>query len=628
MGCWKSSISAGGVAVFMSGAALHWTIVQRYQAARNQDSDSMAVRWRELLLLALVCGAAQCTAELLVGIGKADMTGPVADVYPDGEVRGRQRVVFVNMDAAMASQLVTQHVVQRLQTLVRPGGSTGVTMWRSAAPTLTPPRLASCNTCCTAPWAFVRQSFDAMVEGVVAAVQEAHSRLAPGKLLFSQGRVSDASINRSPTAYAANPAAERAQYADDRDTVMSLVRVEDAQGRGLGLLNWFAVHCTSLNNTNRLISGDNKGVAQQLVERWAAAQADPASGPEATSSSSSSGGSSSSSGTSSSSSSGSGSSSSRQGKGGWGQEGGPKTACGPAGFVAAFAQGAVGDISPNTQGPFCIDTGEACDNPTSTCGGRNEMCHGRGPAWPDDAASSLEIGRRQAEAAQKLYLQAEEVLEGAVDSRHIFLDMSHQEVAGGPWWSSGPGVTCPAAMGYSFAAGTTDGPGQFDFTQGDTKGSNPFWRLVGGALSKPSQEQVDCQAPKPILLNTGPAKTPYDWQPAVVEVGLLRLGQLLVACLPGEPTSMAGRRISRALQEAVRPAWGPHVKVVVAGLVNTYSSYITTAEEYAVQRYEGASTLYGRHTLSAYIQVSSRTWGTGQGQEAGAWRPASCTHDT
>ncbi|KAJ9531121.1 hypothetical protein QJQ45_000853 [Haematococcus lacustris] len=516
MGCWKSSISAGGVAVFMSGDALHWTIVQSYQAARKQDSISMAVRLRELLLLALVCGAAQCTAELLVGIGKADMTGPVADVNLMGyanilqTARGlqmrlyarafifanpdtpMQRVVFVNMDAAMASQLVTQHVVQRLQTLYGPELYRRDNVALSGTHThASPAGFLQYVLYSLSSLGFVRQSFDAMVEGVVAAVQEAHSRLAPGNLLFSQGRLSDASINRSPSAYAANPAAERAQYADDRDTVMSLVRVEDAQGRGLGLLNWFAVHCTSLNNTNRLISGDNKGVAQQLVERWAAAQAHPACCPEATSSSSS-------------------SSSSRQGKGGWGQEGGPSTAWGPAGFVAAFAQGAVGDTSPNTQGPFCIDTGEACDNPTSTCGGRNEMCHGRGPAWPDDAASSLEIGRRQAEAAQKLFLQAEEVLEGAVDSRHTFLDMSHQEVAGGPWWSSGPGVTCPAAMGYSFAAGTTDGPGQFDFTQGDTKGSNPFWRLVGGALSKPSQEQVDCQAPKPILLNTGPAKTPYD----------------------------------------------------------------------------------------------------------------------
>jgi hypothetical protein len=31
---------------------------------------------------------------------------------------------------------------------------------------------------------------------------------------------------------------------------------------------------------------------------------------------------------------------------------------------------------------------------------------------------------------------------------------------------------------------------------------------------------------------------------------------------------------------------------------------LQTAEEYDIQRYEGASTLYGRHTLSAYIQVS------------------------
>lgn len=29
--------------------------------------------------------------------------------------------------------------------------------------------------------------------------------------------------------------------------------------------------------------------------------------------------------------------------------------------------------------------------------------------------------------------------------------------------------TCPASMGFGFAAGTTDGPGAFDFKQGDDK---------------------------------------------------------------------------------------------------------------------------------------------------------------
>ena len=44
------------------------------------------------------------------------------------------------------------------------------------------------------------------------------------------------------------------------------------------------------------------------------------------------------------------------------------------------------------------------------------------------------------------------------------------------------------------------------------------------------------------------------------------------------------------------------IDVVIAGLSNTYADYITTPEEYSVQRYEGASTIYGPYTLPAYIQ--------------------------
>jgi len=36
--------------------------------------------------------------------------------------------------------------------------------------------------------------------------------------------------------------------------------------------------------------------------------------------------------------------------------------------------------------------------------------------------------------------------------------------------------------GYSFAGGTTDGPGAFDFTQGNNNTSqNPLWEIVKGA---------------------------------------------------------------------------------------------------------------------------------------------------
>lgn len=57
-------------------------------------------------------------------------------------------------------------------------------------------------------------------------------------------------------------------------------------------------------------------------------------------------------------------------------------------------------------------------------------------------------------------------------------------------------------MGYSFAAGTTDGPGAFDFLQGTTSENN-FWNLVAAALTEPSEEMKQCHSPKPVLLATG-----------------------------------------------------------------------------------------------------------------------------
>jgi neutral ceramidase len=43
--------------------------------------------------------------------------------------------------------------------------------------------------------------------------------------------------------------------------------------------------------------------------------------------------------------------------------------------------------------------------------------------------------------------------------------------------------------------------------------------------------------------------------------------------------------------------------VLLTGLANEYSGYITTPEEYVSQQYEGASTLYGRLTLDAYKEA-------------------------
>jgi hypothetical protein len=56
------------------------------------------------------------------------------------------------------------------------------------------------------------------------------------------------------------------------------LRVEQA-GAAVGAINWFALHGTSMNNTNRLVSGDNKGAASRLFEDEHRAQVGEMMGP-------------------------------------------------------------------------------------------------------------------------------------------------------------------------------------------------------------------------------------------------------------------------------------------------------------------------------------------------------------
>ncbi|KAL3142319.1 hypothetical protein ABBQ38_002661 [Trebouxia sp. C0009 RCD-2024] len=515
-----------------------------------------------------------------VGIGKADITGPAADVNMMGYAMLEQivsgihtrlyarayivadptqdsnRFVFVNLDACMASQAVTLGVIERLKvefgdmyternvaisgihTHSGPGGYLQYVLYDITS------------------LGFVKQSWEAVVSGIVESIRRAHANVKPGKLRVNQMELLGANANRSPSAYLHNPEEERARYQHNTDKIMTQLSVTNSEGRGTGAISWFPVHCTSINNTNDLISGDNKGVASQFMEKWAAKQSMGTAG---------------------------------------GSNPGQLQVAGD--FVAAFGQANVGDTSPNIQGAFCQDTGLACED-HSLCNGRNKLCIARGPAWPDNFRSNEIIAQRQADKARELLLSASEQVSGPIDFRHAFLDMTNVEVKKSQYTRAGR--TCPAAMGFSFAAGTTDGPGAFDFKQGDTNGTL-FWRVVGHFLHNPTDSQISCQAPKPILLDTGNAHIPYEWQPSIVEVQILRVGQFVILCVPGELTTMAGRRLREAVQAQVQPSWG-NVTITIAGLTNTYSSYVTTFEEYQAQRYEGASTIFGPHTLDAYIQ--------------------------
>jgi neutral ceramidase len=114
---------------------------------------------------------------------------------------------------------------------------------------------------------FILEKAEQVIEGIYQSIIMAHKNLSEGKIRLSKGTLLDANINRSPSAYESNPSSERSQYSYNVDKEMTLLRLSLLDGMDIGSVNWFPVHCTSMNNTNGYVSGDNKGYASYLFER-------------------------------------------------------------------------------------------------------------------------------------------------------------------------------------------------------------------------------------------------------------------------------------------------------------------------------------------------------------------------
>jgi len=68
---------------------------------------------------------------------------------------------------------------------------------------------------------------------------------SPVNLYAAIGELLDSNLNRSPYSYDHNPEEERAKYAHNTDTDMTLIKIVDTAGVDVGALTWFAVHPTS-----------------------------------------------------------------------------------------------------------------------------------------------------------------------------------------------------------------------------------------------------------------------------------------------------------------------------------------------------------------------------------------------
>lgn len=191
-----------------------------------------------------------------------------------------------------------------------------------------------------------------------------------------------------------------------------------------------------------------------------------------------------------------------------------------------------------------------------------------------DREDAIEVGKILARGIIELVEAPGEDIAGQVAFNFGWTDL--KELAGP---LSGASTLCGAEADWAFFrdAGFYEG-----MTQPD-----PDKQIKGqGAKRLPLEDDVKSKT----------LKTMYPWivekvldPPQRVPLGVYRIGPVVIGTLPGEFTTILGRRIRNAM--ACAAPFAEHVLLV--GLANEYLSYFTTEEEYALQHYEGASMIYG-----------------------------------
>lgn len=267
---------------------------------------------RSLLLClaaALFTMSAQATVEAspayLVGRGSADITGPAVgmqmwgfgrtDQITEGiHIRQRsrafviaqmddpgQRLAFVSADLGSIEHHMTLEVVDRLQHIFGDAYTLDNVIISATHTHSGPGGYWHSRNDTGMDGSFYPEHFEAIVAGITRSIVQAHEDLQPGNILINKGRVANAGVNRSLSAYLENPQTERERYRDNTHTQMTLLKFVDESGP-VGMLNWYALHPTAMNFYNRLISGDHKGYASLITEQAvggdfvaAFAQADP-----------------------------------------------------------------------------------------------------------------------------------------------------------------------------------------------------------------------------------------------------------------------------------------------------------------------------------------------------------------
>lgn len=418
---------------------------------------------------------------------------------------------------------------------------------------------------------FVPEVYQKVVDGIVEAIVQASESLRPATIKITNGEIDtdkEVAYNRSVEAYNANPEVKKSvsknatNEAVDRN--MLLMRFDDLEGNPIGSWNWFGVHTTSLSNDNHRISSDNKGYAAKYHEDKV-----------------------------------------RKNK--------------KDQFISVFSQRKTGDVTPNYK----------WDKKKKWTRGKFE----------DDIESAKFNGNIQFEHAHNLFKQAKKSKELPLQVDHAMTFVDFRKVIVDKEFACGQedARTGPACHGVSFFEGTVEGPGMPHAvgTLARTLIRAQKAYELAAAPFKPKEkaeriyEKYHTQGPKDILIEADerrilgtrdiknlvvpgwadPAIGQFKrfhangslgdkpWIPQILPIQLVIIGNIALAGIPAEITTIAGLRLENSLLEIL--ADRGVTEVVCSTYTNAYCGYITTYQEYQLQMYEGGHTVFGQHFLGA-----------------------------
>lgn len=388
---------------------------------------------------------------------------------------------------------------------------------------------------------FQTKVFETIVGGAVLAVTAALKEMIPVSLKWGEIEISadkEVAFNRSIHAYLSNPESPKLSLQDKSLAVnrkMEGLLLHDQQGKLKAHLNWFGVHCTSVSSFNQRIHHDNKGVAADLFEK------------------------------------------------------------NHPGSIAFFLQHTAGDISPN----FIWDK-------------KIGLMRGKFSDHYENAAFNGEIQFRESER-----IEAHKSVSGKIESYLSYVDMAQAAAA--------------PAHGLAFFRGTLEGPGIPAGFAAVLRITSRIRRFIDCMRSPECREFYRKHGPKDVVIDhrngnfvgvplkfwkalpvipshplnvfqmTAKARAieTLPWVPSIIPFQLLRIGNLLIACVPGEITTIAGQRLHQLIE---KESHGCGIeKIIITSYCNAYMGYITTAEEYQKQTYEGGHNVYGSETLDAVL---------------------------